>query len=347
MAPTKKLKIAFICDPVTHFDKSHDSTWAMMLEAHKRGHEVVWGRVEGLGLDNHDAFAHLQSLSDYFFKHNLLEEVSQESEVLEVISSPRRFLEYPEKYNENNPHTKESLDDYDFIFMRKDPPFNISYVFATNILSFCKKAKVVNQPRTLRDQNEKVSILNFPTLIPATIVSKNKKDFLQFAQANEKVVFKPLDGKGGEGIFVVDKDDKNISSIIETLGHYGERFLMAQKYIPEISTEGDKRIILACGEPIGAMLRVPNHSDHRGNMAAGGSIAPYKLNKRDKEICATLKDFFIKHGIYFAGIDIIGGFLTEINITSPTCLQEINRLDGLKDGETTEAKLLDRIFAIK
>lgn len=342
------VKIAFICDEITSFNKAHDSTWAIMLAAYTRDYEIHYGLADGLGLESGSAFGHFQLLTESFFNCNINDgEHSREDDVLSQTLLDHANLIYPHQYLENNPFTKKPLDDFDYIFMRKDPPFNINYIFASNVLSFCKHAKVINNPRALRDHNEKLSILNFPDLIPATIVSKDKKDFRNFLDKHQKIVIKPLDGKGGEGIFVVDKDDKNFASIIESLSNFGSRFIMAQKYIPEIKSEGDKRIIIANGEPIGALLRVPSGSDHRGNMAAGGTISSYKPNKRDLEICTALKDFFLEHQIYFAGIDIIGDYLTEINITSPTCLQEINRLNNLAGKESLESQLLDKIIESK
>jgi glutathione synthase len=174
-------------------------------------------------------------------------------------------------------------------------------------------------------------ILEFPELIAPTLVSADKEQIRGFLQQQQRIVLKPLNGKGGEGIFVIDLSDKNFSSTVEQLTNYGARPIMAQTYIPEIETEGDKRIILVNGEIAGALLRKPSASDHRANMAAGGTFASTEITAAERRVAETLKPFCIEQGIVLAGIDLIGGKLTEINITSPTCLQEINRLNPGKE----------------
>lgn len=340
-----KYKLAFICDDVAHFDQNHDSTWAMMRAAHEMGHDVCYTLVDDLSMFADKPYANFRELNAKFFDFNNALNGNSDKRTIHSEKT-KAYVQFPEAYVENNPLTHKCLDDFDFVFMRKDPPFNINYVFVTNLLSFCKKALVVNKPQALRDFNEKLAILHFPELICPTIVSKDADDFSEFLEEHKKIVLKPLDGKGGEGIFVVDQKDKNFASILESLSDFGNRFITAQKYIPEIK-DGDKRVILANGELIGAMKRIPSDKDHRGNMRTGGSIAQHKLSKRDLEICDALKDFFVEHGIYFAGIDIIGDYLTEINITSPTCLHEVNSLDGLSGDQRLENQLLMKIFSLK
>lgn len=329
------MKIAFLADPIETFDKSHDSTWALMLEANRLGHEIYYApaviantvKQSSSSSNITKGYALFHKLDDNFFYLQKNQYAKNKSVI------------FPEELRDKT-CSQIQLDDFDIIFMRKDPPVDMDYIVQTQILSLCKKALVVNDPKALRDYNEKLSILNFPDLIAPTMVSSNKQDFRIFLQQHKKIVIKPLDGKGGQGIFVVQENDKNFWSVVENSTSYGQRVAMAQKYIPAITNEGDKRIILVNGEPIGAMLRIPAEDDHRGNMAAGSSIAKYTLNKRDMEICEKLKPFCVSNGIYFAGIDLIGDYLTEINITSPTCLQEINRLNGLEGEQKLEYIIL-------
>jgi glutathione synthase len=220
------------------------------------------------------------------------------------------------------------LDDYDVVWMRKDPPFDMTYIFATYLLSHTT-ALVVNNPAGLRDRNEKLFAFGYADLTPETLFTQDIRRILEFAQAQpDKIVLKPWDGNGGRGVLVTRHGDPNLRSMAEILTKEGTNAVIAQRYLPEIK-QGDKRILLIEGEPVGAMLRVPTEADHRGNMHAGAGVVKTTLNARDQEICARIGPTLRQEGFVFVGIDVIGGWLTEINVTSPTGIQDINQLDGV------------------
>ena len=302
------MKLAFLADPICSFKREHDSTWALIVSAQAAGHRVFFAEADSL------LACSLRSSSLVGAKFIELNESFIKSQNSVYISSLAQETEF------------HNLDDFDFVFMRKDPPINELYIQQLRLLTLVKKTRVINNPRSLLHFNEKLIILEFPDLIAATLVSSNKEQLRGFLEEHKRIVLKPLNGKGGEGIFVLDRGDKNFASMFEQLSNYGKQVIMAQAYIPAIESEGDKRIIMLNGEPLGALLRQASSSEHRANMAAGGSVVDTELNSADLAICATLKDFCQKEGIYLAGIDVIGGKLTEINISSPTCLQEIARL---------------------
>lgn len=329
------MKFAFIADDITSFQKDHDSTWALMNASKSKGSEVYYAHASSLTYKNNKLSAQFIKLDDEFFSY-------QEKNNAKLIKFPVIPLDEnpsPFKY----PCEALDLDSFQIVFMRKDPPVDSKYIYETQLLGLCKKALVVNNPASLLINNEKLSILNFPNLITETIVSESKTEIKEFVAKVGKAVLKPLDGMGGAGIFVLELQDKNINSIIETSLASGQA-LMIQKYIPEIS-QGDKRLIVVNGECIGAILRVPSSGDNRGNLAAGGSFQAYTVSKRDLEIVAEIKDFLLKNKIYFAGVDIIGNYLTEINITSPTCLQEINRVNNLNFENCMEARIIDSLVS--
>jgi len=232
------------------------------------------------------------------------------------------------------------LESFDVVWMRKDPPFNLDYIYATYILSLVdpEKTLVINNPKGIRESNEKLYTLNFPGLIPATLVTKDINKLKGFLSEIEgEMVVKPLDSCGGEGIFYVREGDRNTNVIMETITEGGRRYVLAQKFMEKVS-EGDKRIILLNGEPLGAVLRLAKPGgEFRCNFHSGGSPAKTELNDRDLEICREIAPKLRADGLYFVGIDVIGGYLTEVNTTSPTGVQEINRLCGTK----LESKVLD------
>lgn len=323
------MRVAFIADEITSFIKDHDSTWSIMLAAHEAGDEVFYAHASSLYVSENQVMAHLIKLDKEFFDY----QVNHESKLLKFPVLPLDENDSPEKY----PCEPLSLDSMDLVFMRSDPPVDSDYITACQLLSLCKKAKVINRPQSLISFNEKLSILNFPELITDTLVSGSEKEIREFIAEHKKIAIKPLDGMAGAGVFVVELGDKNLGSIIEA-SLARSKTLMCQKYIPEIS-QGDKRIIMINGKAAGVLLRVPQETDHRANLAAGGTFVGYELTKRDEKICDDLKHFLIDNGIYLAGIDVIGDYLTEINITSPTCLQEIDRIEG-DTGEKKLARLL-------
>lgn len=220
-----------------------------------------------------------------------------------------------------------SINDLDVILMRKDPPFNKEYIYSTYILEAAKRKGVliVNDPQSLRDCNEKIFATEFKQFTPPLIVTKNIKLLKAFLAQNEEVVYKPLDGMGGESIFKVNYKDENINVILETLTKFGTRTIMAQKYIADISN-GDKRILIIDGKVIPLCLaRIPPKGEFRGNLAAGGSGIVKQLSERDLLIANSVAEICVKRGLLFVGLDIIGNFLTEINVTSPTCAREIDK----------------------
>jgi len=223
--------------------------------------------------------------------------------------------------------TKKNLDSFDFILMRKDPPFNIEYIFATSILDLVNQKKTIisNRPSSLRSFNEKFFINYAPDWMPPTLFTRNQDLMNEFIQEHKKVVVKPMDYMGGRGVFVIDHQDSNRAVILETLTENFSKTIVVQKYLPEIS-EGDRRILLIGGEAIPHVLvRKPSKTDHRGNLAAGASANFDQLKPYEKKMVDSLKPFFIEHGLHLVGLDLIGSFITEVNITSPTGFVQLNQ----------------------
>jgi glutathione synthase len=235
---------------------------------------------------------------------------------------------------------ESGLAAFDVVWMRKDPPYDLDYFFTTHLLSFvAPPTLVVNDPRGLREVTEKLFVLRYPELTPRSLVSRNIDELLAFREAlGGEMILKPLDGCGGEGVFHLGPSDRNVRTILELGTAHGRRYQIAQAYVPEVR-DGDKRIILVEGEPRGVVLRVPLAWETRSNFHVGGTPASARLTARDREICARIGPDLRELGIVFAGIDVIGDWLTEINVTSPTGIQEINRLDGTR----LEAEVLDAV----
>lgn len=309
-------RMLFVMDPIESVDIDKDTTFALMLEAQRRGHEVLYCGLSDLGARGGDAVADVRPLK------------------LQRVSGDHFRLGEP---------CRVVLDDeVSVVFQRKDPPVDAPFIAATQILQLCRRALVLNDPTTILARNEKLYALRFPDLMPDTVVSQSIPELLAFrdalAEGGSDMVIKPLDGKGGEGIFRLGSGDPNTGSILEQLTAFGTRFAMAQRYLPEIR-EGDKRILLLEGEAIGAVLRVPSDGETRANFHAGGRAARSGLDARDRVIVETIAPALREDGLFFVGIDVIGGRLTEINVTSPTGLQEINTLDGV----TLERDVLERV----
>jgi len=325
------MRVAFIADELTNFIKNHDSTWAIMQAAFDDGIKVFYAHAGSLGIEAEQVYAQFVELDENFFTYQ-----RQNPEALVKFPSSQKYLA-----------TKIYLDDFPLVFMRKDPPVDPRYLHEVQLLSLCKKALVTNKPESLLLHNEKLSILNFPDLIAPTTVTNNMLEAQDFVQKHGKTVLKPLDGKGGEGIIVLQAGDKNLKSLLEltmnSRSGLNSKLVMLQKYIPEIETEGDKRIVMINGMVRGALLRIPPENDHRGNMASGGSFVEYQPSVKDLQICNHISNFLEVNGMHLAGIDIIGDCLTEINITSPTCLQEINRFNP--NAEKLERILLRELKA--
>ena len=307
------MKLAFIIDPIEEMNINRDSTFAIMLASQKRGYEN-W----------------------YCLPHNMWAEKNKVYGKMTKVNVERNDPHY-----ENLVSETVDLSGFAAVFMRKDPPFNMEYIHSTYILSILKnQTKVINDPDGIRTANEKVFILNFPDLITDTVVSKNRDVIREFLnKVDGQMVIKPLDKKGGEGIFIVRSDDKNAQALIDVSTDYGNISVMVQRYIPE-AVLGDKRIIIIDGEPLGAFLRKPSEYDHRGNLCAGATSVKCEITPRDKEICDTIKPKLNELGLKFVGIDILGSYLSEVNVTSPTGLQEIAHMYG----NHIEEKILDLIL---
>ena len=300
-----KLKMAFVMDPVGTIDIEKDTTFVLMLEAQARGHEVWY-------LQLHDLFV-------------------RESKAM--CKATELSLKRDTDYYKLGETAQRELESFDAVWMRKDPPVNDDFLYATYILSLINenKTKVINNPTGIRESNEKMYALFFPEWIPESVVTKDISVLREFLDsAGGEMVVKPLDGHGGEGIFVVKQGDRNENVILESITKFGTQYVMAQKFIEKVY-EGDKRIILLNGEPLGAVLRVPKSGgEFRCNFHSGGSPAKSALTERDLEICAAIAPRLRQDGLYFVGIDVIGGYVTEINTTSPTGVQEINNLNSTK-----------------
>jgi glutathione synthase len=297
------VKLAFIADPLDSFKTYKDSTYAMMVEAAKRGHELHVMLQEGVMWKGGRVVAEHSPLS------------------LNGTRDPW--------YRTGTPR-QSSLAEFDAVLMRKDPPFDAEYLASTWLLELGQRegAKVFNHPRALRDHSEKLAIAEFPQFAAPTLVTRLEGELQEFIDANGDVVLKPLDAMGGHSVFRVTDRDPNRNVVIETLTNYGARSIMAQRYIPEIR-DGDKRILLIAGKPVPHCLaRIPKPGETRGNLAAGGTGVARPLSKRDLEIAQALGPKLAERGLLLVGLDVIGDWLTEINVTSPTCFQEITQQSG-------------------
>jgi glutathione synthase len=296
-------KFAFLMDPLDKVLVDKDTTFVFMLEAQFRGHNIYF-------LELRDLYAR--------GRH--------------VMARARRC----ELTRRGNPHYKfldegadYPIEHFDAVFMRKDPPADAAYLYATMLLSLAdsRQTFVLNNPAGLREANEKLYALNFPNAIPPTLVTYEIPKLKAFlAEQGGEMIVKPLDGHGGEGVFLATSKDRNLGAILETVTQFETRLIMAQRYLPE-ARKGDKRLILLNGEPLGCTLRVPRDDEHRGNIHVGGNCVKAPITERDRDICRMLKPRLERDGLYFVGLDIIGDYLTEVNVTSPTGVQEIDRLD--------------------
>ncbi len=300
-------KIGFIIDPLTSLNPAKDSTIAMMLAAQRRGWEI-----------------HTMQQSDLFCASGN-ETVSLHADTAIIKLDP--VLACKNSWYKLASRQQIALTELDVVMMRKDPPFDMEYINTTYLLDLAAQAGalVVNPPAALRDFNEKLFITRFPQCCAPMLVSRNPARLRAFVEQHGDVIIKPLDGMGGAEIFRLTPGDANLSVILETASRGGGKTLMAQLYIPAIK-QGDKRILLIDGEPVPyALARIPAKGETRGNLAAGGSGNGVELSERDRWICSQLSDTLKAEGILFAGIDVIGDYLTEINITSPTCIRELDR----------------------
>lgn len=292
------MNILFIIDPLETLHLETDTTFIVMAEAYRRGHGV-W----------------TATLKDLFIKHNI--PCGKMTKITIRADKKKTWKALTQK--------EATLESMPVIFMRKDPPFSIDYIAATSILSLVNPQKtfIINHPAALRNFNEKLGILQFPDLIPETIVSKRYEDFIAFLKKHKKIVLKPLEGFAGEEVIILEKEDKNRNALLEMLTRKETRFLMAQRYLPEVR-RGDKRVLILNGEILGQENRIAHPSDHRNNISTGGSSHKTRLTEKERPMCKRLAKTLLAQGIYFAGLDLIDGFITEINITSPTGMVEIN-----------------------
>lgn len=298
----KKLKVAFLMDPLEGVKIHKDTTYVFMSEAHRRGHSLY-----------------------HFLPHDLFAEHGR------IMGRVRKVeMEEGERWYCLGAAETVDLKEMDAIVMREDPPFDMDYLYSTYLLGLIEREVfIMNSPRGIREANEKLYALNFPEVIPECIVTneiERLKAFLK--EVGGRMVVKPLDSCSGRGVFALFDGDKNMSAILEMATHYEGRQIIAQRYLPEIK-EGDKRLILLDGEPIGAVSRVPREGEHRGNIHVGARCEKAPVTERDRHIAEVVSDRLKQDGLYFVGIDVIGGLVTEINVTSPTGIQEINRLDGV------------------
>jgi glutathione synthase len=310
------MKLAFIIDPIARLDPGHDTSVALMEAAEVAGHEVWITGMNDLSAIQGKAWAKLTRVT-----------------LVPVELKGDRWISVADWYQLSEP-VLMPLEEMDFVWMRKDPPVTIPYLYATYLLDLIDPArtKVINSPRGLREANEKLYTLHFVSVMPETIVSQDKATIRNFVTDKGAAVLKPLGGKAGEGILFLSPDDRNLNSMIEISTKWGQEPLMIQAYLPA-AKEGDKRIIVLNGEPIGAVNRIPTGSEFRGNMAVGGRVAKTPITDREKEICALLAPKLRQDGLYFVGLDVIGGYLTEVNVTSPTGIREIDRLSDVRLGQ--------------
>jgi len=312
----RHLRIGVISDPLPLFLPDKDTTFVLMLEAQRRGHELF-------AIDHRDLFL----------------------DAGEVRASCRR-AEVRRPAGEGDAHyvlhesSIAALDTFDAVLMRTDPPVDEDYLYATHMLSLveARGVFVVNRPAALRDANEKLYTLNFPDCIPRTRVTRRVAQLKEFlADLGGEMIVKPLHGWGGMGVFHVHARDRNLNAILETITDNGRRLVMAQQYLAEVREQGDVRIIVLEGEPLGALARLPREDEHRSNIHVGGAVRKVVLGERERRICERLAPRLRADGLYFVGLDVIGGHLTEANVTSPTGIQEIDRLDGT----CLEARVVD------
>ena len=297
----QKLKVALQMDPLERLDLKGDSTFIIGLEAIKRGFELYF-----------------YSPSDLIYKNN---NVYAKTMILDLA-----FENGKETFNYGKVKVLK-LSSLDVILMRQDPPFNMSYITATHILEkIASQTLILNNPFHVRNAPEKIFVTEFSKFMPETLITRETNEIIKFKKKNKNIIIKPLYGNGGEGVFYIKDKDSNFNVIIESFLNSNEEQFIIQSYIPEVK-KGDKRIILIDGEVVGAINRIPAKNENRSNMHVGGKPIKTSLNKNDKLICETISPHLKAKGLFFVGIDVIGNYLTEINVTSPTGIREINRLN--------------------
>jgi glutathione synthase len=314
--PRPTFTMAFVMDPPESMNADADTTFALLFEAQARGHRLLYVDPADLGVDHHRVRARVRPIA--------------------VRREQGRHFELAE------PAVIHLDDAVDVAFQRKDPPVDVDYVVSTQVLALCRRTLVLNRPEGILAANEKLYALHFSELMAETIVTRHIPELLDFMdKMGGEMVVKPLDGRGGEGIFHVGWSDRNRNSILEQATRFGARRTMAQRFLPEVE-RGDKRILLLEGEPLGAILRIPSERDLRANLHVGGRAVRAALSDEDRAIVARLAPRLRADGLFLVGIDVIAGKLTEINVTSPTGIQEMGRFDGV----SYEARVIDRVEAL-
>jgi glutathione synthase len=292
------MKLLFILDPLTSLKTEKDTSLAIMREAARRGHELFVAEQADLVVRDNKVSAHCKKFS--FTKNTSLWYATESSKI-------------------------QALPDFSVVMMRKDPPVDMEYIYSTYLLELAQQqgATVINRPQSVRDWNEKLSVTQFPQFVPPFLVTRQMQLIRDFLAEHGDIVVKPLDGMGGAGVFRIKTDDPNIGVILETATQFEQQTVMAQRYLPEIKN-GDKRILMINGEPVPYCLaRIPKQGETRGNLAAGGTGVAQPLSQRDLQIASTLGPKLRDRGLFLVGLDVIGDYLTEINVTSPTCMVEI------------------------
>ncbi len=307
---SREVRLVVVMDPIEAINPAKDSTLAILLAAQAQGWQLNYAELKDLWLRDGIAWGRLAPL--------------------EVFDDLRTWFA-------RGPAAEAKLGEYDVILMRKDPPFDIEYIYSTYILERAgdQGALVCNDPRGLRDMNEKVYTAWFPECCAPTLITRDMHDMGEFLREQGKAVVKPLHGMGGRSIFVLEEGDNNRNVVFETLTDYGQRYAIVQRYLPEIVTGGDCRVILIDGEPVPfALQRMPHAGDHRGNLAAGAHALSRPLNDRDRWLCSIIGPKLAAAGMSFVGLDVIGDYVTEINVTSPTGIRELNKRHDVDIGAT-------------
>jgi glutathione synthase len=297
------MQLLFVMDPMHTVQPTGDTTFDLMVAAERRGHDIYWCEPAQLTLKDGKVFSHARKVSVFVDKTPHF--VDRGAETLDLATLGA-------------------------VWMRKDPPVDVAFYQATLLLLHAERvgARVINRPSSILTANEKLYALRFAKWLPQTLVTASLAELSAFLAQHKTIIVKPIDGNGGRGIFKIAEGDSNLSPVLETLSAGGRVAVMAQRFLPEVAL-GDKRIILVDGEPVGAINRVAAAGEHRSNMHVGGKAHGTELTVVEREICADLGPTLREDGLFFVGIDVIGGYLTEVNVTSPTGVQEIRRLSGI------------------
>jgi len=318
---SERIRLGVVMDPIEDIKYPKDSTLGMLLAAQARGFELFYLEQGDLLLRDGVAFGHARALT--------------------VRADPNDW------FTRGAPQLLR-LGELDCVLMRKDPPFDTEYIYTTYVLDRAQEqgAMVVNRPQGLRDMNEKVYTAWFPQCCAPTLITRSMAEMEAFAREQGKIVCKPLDGMGGRSIFVLERQDKNMNVVFETLTGYGQRFAIVQRYIPDIVETGDSRVLLIDGEPVPyALARIPQANDNRGNLAAGAKGVGRPLTDRDRWLAQQIGPTLAAKGMLFVGLDVIGGFVTEINVTSPTGLRELDKQFGTNIGDLLMQAIERRLLA--